>query len=68
QVASGYVTLTYWIDFSKVVSTDGKTITAGKAGDYGNVLLTLSINTGSTTANAYGTDFYFKNFKFVEVK
>lgn len=68
QVASGYVTLTYWIDFSKVVSTDGKTITEGKAGDYDKVLLTLSINTGTTDANAYGKDFYFKNFKFEEVK
>ena len=58
----------YWVDFSKVINTAGTETTEGKVGDYDKVLLTLSINTGSTDANAYGVDFYFKNFSFVQIK
>ena len=68
KTADEYSTMSFWVDFSKIVSTDGKTITEGLVGDYENVLLTLSINTGTTEANAFGVDFYFKNFKFIQVK
>ena len=63
-----YVHMEYWVDFSKVINTKGDVTTEGKVGDYDKVLLTLSINTGSTDANAYGVDFYFKNFSFVQIK
>jgi hypothetical protein len=65
---SDYVTMNYWVHFGKIVSTDGKTVTEGKAGDYEKVLLTLSINTGTSDANAYGVDFWFKDFTWTEVK
>ena len=68
KTADEYSTMSFWVDFSKIVSTDGKTITEGLVGDYENVLLTLSINTGTTEANAYGVDFHFKNFQFVQLK
>lgn len=63
-----YVTMNYWVHFGKIVSTDGKTITEGNVGDYEKVLLTFSVNTGTSDANAYGIDFWFKDFTFTEVK
>lgn len=64
----GYKTMTYWVDFAKVLDKDGGDITDEKVGDYEKVLLTLSVNTGSSDANAYGVDFWFKNFTLIEVK
>ena len=64
----GYVTMNYWVNFGKILDTAGTTVTDGKAGDYSKVLLTLSVNTGTTDANAYGVDFWFKDFTFIEVK
>ena len=66
--ADKYISMTYWVDFSKIIDASGKNTTEGKVGDYSKVLLTLSINTGSTAANAFGVDFYVKNISFVEVK
>lgn len=63
-----YVTVNYWVNFGAIVSTDGKTVTEGKIGDYEKVLFMISINTGTTDANAYGVDFHFKNFTFIEIK
>lgn len=63
-----YVKMTYWVNFAQIISSDGKTITEGKDGDFSKVLLTLSINTGTSDANAYGVDFHFRNFEFIEVK
>ena len=68
KTADEYAHMDYWVDFSKVINTKGDVTTEGKVGDYDKVLLTLSINTGSTDANAYGVDFYFKNFSFVQIK
>ena len=64
----GYKTMTYWVDFAKVLDKDGGDITDEKVGDYEKVLLTLSVNTGTSDANAYGVDFWFKNFTLIEVK
>lgn len=63
-----YVTLTYWINFGIWLDTAGTTVTDATAADYEKVLFTFTINTGSSAANAYGTDFYLKNFSCVEVK
>ena len=63
-----YVEMTYWVNFGQVIDAAGTTITEGKVGDYEKVLLTLSVNTGTSAANAYGLDFWFKDFTFVEVK
>lgn len=63
-----YQTMTYWVNFGKKIDAAGTTVTDAAVGDYSNVLLTLSINSGSSAANAYGVDFYFKDFTFVEVK
>lgn len=68
QVAAGYVKMTYWVDFSVVINADGSSVTEGAVGDYEKVLLTLSVNTGTSAANAYGVDFHFRNFEFTEVK
>ena len=68
KTADEYAHMEYWVDFSKVINTAGTETTEGKVGDYDKVLLTFSINTGSTEANAYGVDFHFKNFSFVQVK
>lgn len=66
--AMDYQEMTYWVNFGKIIDTGGTTVTDAKAGDYEKVLLTLSINTGTTEANAYGVDFWFKDFTFIEVK
>lgn len=63
-----YVKMTYWVNFAQIIDAGGTTITEAKAGDFSKVLLTLSINTGNSDANAYGVDFHFRNFEFVEVK
>lgn len=75
-VEGQYYDQTFYIDFSKIVSTDGKSITAGKYGDYQKVLLTFSINTGGydsetgadAGSNGFGYDFYFKDIVLEEVK
>lgn len=66
--AMDYQTMTYWVNFGTIINADGTTVTEGKVGDYDNVLLTLSVNTGTSAANAYGVDFWFKDFTFIEVK
>lgn len=66
--AMDYQTMTYWVNFGKIVDTAGTTVTDAKVGDYEKVLLTLSVNTGTSDANAYGVDFWFKDFTFIEVK
>lgn len=67
-VMEEYQEMTYWVNFGKILDTAGTTVTDAKVGDYEKVLLTLSVNTGTTDANAYGVDFYFKDFTFIEVK
>lgn len=63
-----YQELTYWVNFGKIIDAAGTTVTDAKVGDYEKVLLTLSVNTGTSDANAYGVDFWFKDFTFIEVK
>ena len=63
-----YQEMTYWVNFGKILDTAGTTVTDAKVGDYEKVLLTLSVNTGTSDANAYGVDFWFKDFTFIEVK
>lgn len=65
--ADTYYDMTYYVNFGVIIAAD-KTVSEGNAGDYEKVLLTLSINNGSSDANAYGVDFHFKDFSFVEVK
>lgn len=78
-----YQKLTYWVNFGTIYRSDikvdpatgetvkdvnGKEVEIGwvpsVVGDYENVLLTLTVN----VSNAYGSDFHFRNFKFVQVK
>ena len=68
QLEDGFVKMTYWVNFAQTIDAGGTTVTEAKEGDFEKVLLTLSINTGTTDANAYGVDFLFRNFKFMEVK
>lgn len=68
KTAGEYVTHTYWVNFGKIINAAGDNVTEGTVGDYDKVLLTLSINTGTSAANAYGVDFHFRNFTFTEVK
>ena len=68
QLENGFVKMTYWVNFGQIIDAAGTTVTEAGPGDYEKVLLTLSINTGTTDANAYGVDFLFRNFKFMEVK
>lgn len=68
QVETGFVKMTYWVNFAQKIDAAGTTVTEASVGDYEKVLLTLSVNTGSSAANAYGVDFHFRNFEFIEVK
>ena len=40
--------------------------TTGTITDFDKIVLMISINNGSSSANAYGVDFYFKDIEFRE--
>lgn len=74
--ANEFVRLSYWVNFGvriDMVTPEGSTTAVPQespagTGDYEKVLMNISINTGTTAANAYGIEFKFRNFEFVEVK